>query len=101
MKELIIEISNAVGLESEQLAAIKSTVWEDNEGCRKLANLEMPRMTPRSKHYAVKYHWFRTHLEPNGIVIERVSSEENIADILTKGLLGEKFRTLRRLLCGW
>ena len=101
MKELIIELSDAVGLKSEHLAAIKSTVWEDNDGCRKLANLEMPRMTPRSKHYAVKYHWFRTHLEPNGIVIERVDSDNNIADLLTKGLLGEKFQALRKLLCGW
>jgi len=22
------------------------------------ANLELPQMTPISKHYAVKYHWF-------------------------------------------
>ena len=101
MKELILELTKAVGLESEQLDLIKSTVWEDNEGCCKLANMEMPRMTPMSKHYAVKYHWFCTHLEPNGIVIERVSLEDNIADLLTKGLLGEKIRTLRELLCGW
>ena len=101
MKELIIELSEAVGLQSEKVAAIKSTVWEDNEGCRKLANLEMPRMNPRSKHYAVKYHWFCTHLEPNGIVMERVNSKDNIADLLTKGLLGEKFKALRKLLCGW
>ena len=101
MKELIIELSKAVGLSSKKVAAIKSTVWEDNEGCCKLANLEMPHMTPRSKHYAVKYHWFRTHLEPNGITIERVNSKDNIADLLNKGLLGEKFQTLCKLLCGW
>ena len=39
MKELIVELSNAVGLEPSRIASIKSTVWEDNEGCRKLANL--------------------------------------------------------------
>ena len=101
MKELIIELSSAVGIEPSKISSIKSTVWEDNDGCQKLANLEMPRMTPRSKHYAVKYHWFRTHLEPNGITIERVDSSNNIADLLTKGLVGEKLKALRKLLCGW
>ena len=99
MREIIIEVSNAVELKSKKVAANKSSIWEDNEDCRKIANLEMPHMTPRSKHYAVKYHWFQTHLEPNGIVIERVNSEENIADLFTKGLLGEKIKTLCRLLC--
>ena len=101
MKELIVELLNAVGLKPSKIASIKSTVWEDNEGCGKLANLKMPQMTPHSKHYAVKYHWFRTHLEPNGIIIERVDSANNIADLFTKGLVGKKFRTLRKLLCGW
>ena len=33
-------------------------VFEDNEGALKLASKEMPRRTPQSKHFAVKYHWF-------------------------------------------
>ena len=57
-KELIVKLLNTVGLKTSKISSIKSTVWEDNEGCHKLANLEMPQMTPRSKHYAVKYHWF-------------------------------------------
>ena len=56
MKELIVELSGAVSIEPSKISSIKSTVWEDNDGCQKLANLEMLRMTPRSKHYAVKYH---------------------------------------------
>ena len=42
MKELIVKLLNAVGLEPSKIASIKSTVWENNEGCRKLANLEIP-----------------------------------------------------------
>ena len=101
MKVLIVKLSHAVGLEPSNITSIKSTVWEDSKGCRKLANHEMPRMTPRSKHYAVKYHWIRTHLEPKGIVIKRVNSSKKFADLFTKGLVGEKFKTLRKLLCGW
>ena len=39
-----------------QLITIKSTVWEDNQGCAIIANMESPQMTSRSKHYGIKYH---------------------------------------------
>ena len=69
MKELIVELLNAVSLEPSKISTIKSTVWEDNKGCCKLANLEMFQITLRSKHYTVKYHWFWTHIKPNGALI--------------------------------
>ena len=47
----------------------KTVVHEDNQGCLKLASLEPGRMTPRSKFYAVKYHWFRSKILPNRIEI--------------------------------
>ena len=58
LRELVIDISRNVRLSNEKWASIHSTVWEDNAGCVTLANLELRCMTPRSKHYAVKYHWF-------------------------------------------
>ena len=36
-------------------------VFEDNEGALKLASKELPYVTPQSKHFAVKYHWFREY----------------------------------------
>ena len=49
-----------LGLGIERLESIDftTTVWEDNVGALTLANLEPGQMIPRSKHYAVKYHWF-------------------------------------------
>ena len=64
-----------------------ATVWEDNNGALKLANLESPRMTPRSKHYGIKYHWFRTKLIQYKIILKKVSSEFNLAYMLTKALV--------------
>ena len=55
LKRLIKVVTTAVGL-NDSATIIKTTVWEDNQGCVILANLEPPRMTPRSKHYAIKYH---------------------------------------------
>jgi hypothetical protein len=44
-----------------------SMVWEDNNGVLKMVAGEYPNMTPRTKHIAVKYHWFRSHLKPGEI----------------------------------
>ena len=52
LQDIIIEVCKNVGLSRKELTSIHSTVWEDNAGCVILTNLELPRMTPRSKHYA-------------------------------------------------
>ena len=39
----------------------QSMVYEDNEACLKFAR--MPKLTPRTKHIGVPYHWFRTQVE--------------------------------------
>ena len=70
-------------------------------GCVKLSKLEAGRMTPRSKHYAIKYHWFRKHVVPEQIEIRYIRSDEQRADLLTKALRTIKFRENRKLLMGW
>jgi hypothetical protein len=95
------EVCEHIGLDEEVKSTITATVWEDNTGALTLANLEPPRVTPKTKHFAVKYHWFRSELKPNKIEIVGVSSEEQVADILTKALRREKFRETRKLISGW
>ena len=81
-------------MEETVVATIKSTIWEDNNGCLTLAKMEAPRMMPRSKHYAVKYHWFQEHLKPEGIEIKKVDTKEQLADILTKSLHVKSFQNI-------
>ena len=38
--------------------SLLSTVWEDNQAALGLATSDPPCLTPRSKHLAIKYHWF-------------------------------------------
>ncbi len=59
---------------------------EDNVGAPALGKLEPCHMTPRSKHYAIKYHWFREHIGPRNIELVKISSEDQLEDIFTKGL---------------
>jgi hypothetical protein len=101
IQRLVRAVGNTVGFHEDRLTTFKTTVWEDNAGTLTLANLEPGRMTPRSKHYAIRYHWFRSHLKPNKIVIEKIDSAHQRADILTKGLVHSKFLDVRKLLCGW
>ena len=44
-------------------------------------------MTPKSKHTAVKYHWFRQQFGKE-FVIRKIESENLKADMFTKGLQG-------------
>jgi hypothetical protein len=98
---LFLAVSRGIGLGDDVTTTFKTTVWEDNNGALSLANMEPGRMTPRSKHYAVKYHWFRSHLAPNSVEVQKIDTTLQKADIFTKGLRKEKFWIIRKLLCGW
>jgi hypothetical protein len=64
-RNVVTTVARSVGLNDEIVSSFKTTVHEDNSGCLTLANLEPGRITPRSKHYAIRMHWFRSHLVPN------------------------------------
>ena len=100
LNRLVKVVTTVVGLNDSD-TTIKTTVWEDNQGCVILANLEPPRMTPRSKHYAIKYHWFRTQLKSNNISIAPIDSANQNTNFLTKGLRHILFSTNRFRVMGW
>jgi hypothetical protein len=58
-------------------------------------------MTPRSKHYGVKYHWFRSHLKPNEVMVEPVGTDEQHGDMFTENLRVAKYEANLKLTCGW
>ena len=77
----------------------QSTVFEDNDACLKFAR--MPRLTPRTKHIGIPYHWFREQVESLQIQLERVDTKKQLADQFTKGLPTPKFCLARKQLMGW
>ena len=80
------EICSAFSLILPDETNMHITIHEDNVGTLILGQLEPRRMTPRSKHYAVKYHWFREHLIPRKITLVKIATNEQLGDIFTKGL---------------
>jgi hypothetical protein len=98
---LFLAVPHGIGLDKSKTTTFKTTVWEDNSGALTLARMEPGRMSPRSKHYAIKYHWLHSHLKPNEIEIEKIDTKLQRADILTKGLRYATFIQIRKLMCGW
>ena len=77
----------------------QSTVYEDNQACLKFAR--MPKLSPRTKHIGIPYHWFRTKVDNLDIQIEPIESASQLGDGFTKGLPIDKFETARKTLMGW
>jgi hypothetical protein len=100
-QRLVKAIARSVGFADCDVENLKTVIWEDNVGALTLANMEEGRVTPRSKHYGIKVHWFRSQLAPNKIIISYITTREQRSDIFTKGLRTDKFQSNRRKLCGW
>ena len=100
MRALLNEMSTKLGLEFMSTSLVRSTVFEDNQGCLSLVNV--PKMSTKNKYLALKYHFFRSHIgEPKGIIAKYIKTSEQKADIFTKGLPAEQFKVIRKLLIGW
>ncbi|GJS57632.1 hypothetical protein Tco_0652416 [Tanacetum coccineum] len=65
----------------------------DNKGAIDLS--KNPVLHSRTKHIEIRHHFLRDNVQKGNISIEKVSFEDNIADILTKPLKRESFNLLR------
>lgn len=59
-----------------------TTIYEDNQGAIKIA--DNPVNHPRTKHIGVRYHAIRGHMESGEVCLEYLSTDQMIADGLTK-----------------
>jgi hypothetical protein len=100
MRRLLQEIGGKMNLKLEEKGLLHSTIFEDNNGALALATA--PKLTPRTKHIAIKYHFFKDHIgKEKGIRIVKIESAYQKADIFSKGLPPEDFEQIRGLLMGW
>jgi hypothetical protein len=100
-KGLLLSVVPSVNLPICSFIEMRTTVREDNTCALTLANQEPGQMTPQSKHYGVKYHWFCSHLKSNNIQIVKIDTIEQHADMLIKLLRTHKFAENRKHLMGW
>eukprot|EP00804_Cyclotella_cryptica_P008820 CCRYP_013059-RB/>CCRYP_013059-RB protein AED:0.36 eAED:0.33 QI:0/0/0/0.75/0/0/4/0/393 len=95
------ELCVALGIPQSIFANIYIRIFEENVGALTLAGREPRHMTPRSKHYAIKYHWFHDQVAQHLIRLVKIATKDQLGDIFTKGLVHSSFAHLRSLLMGW
>ena len=84
----------AVGVICDQ----PTTVFENNQGCIALA--ENPVNHQRTKHIDVRYHFTRDAVLDGTISIEYLPTQEQLADLLTKGVPAPRIEYLRSMISG-
>jgi len=99
LRATLLELLNALNIPGQAPTTFRCTVFEDNNGALLLANKQQ--LTNRTKYFLVKWHFFWDHVRRGDITIEKISTEEQQADYLTKGLDRTTFETIRRLVQGW
>ena len=101
---LLKETISRLKINSNLDTKVKSTIWEDNNGALLLATNQ--RITNRTKYFHIKWHHFwslvQTRENPSGFIqVEKINTEAQRADYLTKGLSREVFERNRKLAQGW
>ena len=98
LKSLIKEVIHNLGIESDKLKFVSSSIiYEDNNGSIVVAT--SPRLTHTSRQIYVKYYWFRNQIGKE-FMIRKIESENQKANIFTKGLQGQIFLRVSKLRCG-
>ena len=75
------------------------TVFEDNSGAVEMANHH--KYCPRTKHLNVKLHHFRDYVSRGEVKVKPISTKNQQADLLTKGLNESDTMKHRKSIMGW
>jgi hypothetical protein len=99
LMRLVKELKEKLDIPMDTIPKVQCKLFEDNSGAVELANV--PKMRPRTKHINAKYHHFRQYVAKKTIQVLKISTLDQLADILTKNLPETLFLKFRKLICGW
>ena len=88
MRKLLSDI----GCKSEE----PTTMYEDNQGAIEIS--KNAKFHNRAKHIDVRFHFIREKVSTNEVKVVYLSTEDMLADIMTKGLTKKRFQRLRSML---
>jgi hypothetical protein len=100
LRALFTSLAGSLDLSRDEITKV-CAVWEDNRAALTLANAQFPNMTPRTKHIAIKYHWFKSHVQEGDIEVRAIDTKVQKADIFTKGIARRDFEDKRKMIMGW
>jgi len=87
------------GIEVTTVPTVCCKMFEDNSAALEMA--KVPKVRPRTRHINSIYHHFRNEVANRRILLEKVSTEDNQADILTKTTRYDLFIKHRQSILGW
>ena len=83
----------------EAVVLNQSLLYEDNNGAYTVAT--NCRVTSRTKYFNVKWHHFWQFVHDKTLKVEKISTEDQRADYLTKGLPAQPYEKHRKSTQGW
>ncbi len=86
------QLSSEMGIEYTKPVII----YEDNQSA--IAMTKNPQFHGRTKHIAIKYHYIREQVNDGSITVQYCSTENMLADMLTKPLASTQFSKLCSLI---
>ena len=90
MRALLEEVGSKLNLKFLKTSLVRSTVFEDNQGCLSLVNV--PKMSPRNKYLALKYHFFRSEIgEEKGVIAKYINTKDRRPTSSPKAFLLHSF----------
>lgn len=78
---------------------VKCEVFEDNSRALRIATNY--KYCPGTKHISVKLYHFRDYVARGEIIISKVNTANQLADILTKPVNGDTLLLIRKKVLGW
>jgi hypothetical protein len=75
-----------------------SNVYEENAACLKMEM--MPKLSPRTTHIGIPWHWFRSKIINLECTVIAVDPASQLADQYTKGFPQESFERGRKAVMG-
>jgi hypothetical protein len=102
MRRVFDEMLDAFSLKQDEPVTVKTRIYEDNNGA--ISTATTPKMTPRTKHIGVKYHFVKDYFARNKMGnhpfdLVKIDTNNQKADVFTKGLGPIAFSRIRKLLC--
>jgi len=89
--DCVEEIVWVINLLEEIGYKTRPTIWVDNKPC--IQTVERNQLTKGNKNLAMRYHFIKGYLRNERLRIRKISTEDNIADMLTKPLARNKLKT--------
>lgn len=99
IRSMLLEILEGIHVPRSFKSTIRCQVFEDNNGALLLAVNQ--RIMNRTKYFHVKWHFFWARVRDGTVAVVKVDTQEQWADIFTKGLNCVSFERVRKLVLGW